>query len=170
MRVTKRDALRPGAELEVLLDAGVQVADAAAGVGDGLSVELQDQAKHPVGRRVLRSHVDDERSLCHLCGFSGEGVPVATAHRVDATFGGLARLRVRIVGGPASESVRSGTRLGVVGPVVVMTCIASARPAARSRRPCTQRGCHQGCSPCAADALASRLASRSDSAMDGRRR
>ena len=59
----ERDALGPGAELHVLLDAGVQVADAAAGLGDRLAVELEDQPEHAVGRRVLRAHVDDDALL-----------------------------------------------------------------------------------------------------------
>ena len=57
------DALRPGAVLHVLLDAGVQVADAAAGLGDRLALELEDQPEHAVGRRVLRTHVDDDALL-----------------------------------------------------------------------------------------------------------
>ena len=59
----ERDALRPGAVLHVLLDAGVQVADAAAGLGDRLAVELEDQPEHAVRRRVLRAHVDDDALL-----------------------------------------------------------------------------------------------------------
>ncbi len=53
-------ALHPGAELHVLLDAGVQVADAAAGLGDRLALELEDETQHAVGRGVLRTHVDDD--------------------------------------------------------------------------------------------------------------
>ena len=59
----ERDALRPGAELHVLLDAGVQVADAAAGLGDRLALELEDQPEHAVRGRVLRAHVDDDAVL-----------------------------------------------------------------------------------------------------------
>ncbi len=56
----ERDALGPGPELHVLLDAGVQVADARAGLGDGLAVQGQDQPEHAVRGRVLRAHVDDD--------------------------------------------------------------------------------------------------------------
>ena len=56
----ERDALDSGAVLHVLLDAGVQVADAAAGFGTRLAFDLEDQAQHAVGGRVLRAHVDDD--------------------------------------------------------------------------------------------------------------
>ena len=59
----ERHALGPGAELHVLLDAGVQVADARAGLGDRLAVDLEDQPEHAVRRRVLRAHVDDDPLL-----------------------------------------------------------------------------------------------------------
>ena len=38
----------------------MQVADAAAALGDGLAVELEDQPEHAVRGRVLRAHVDDD--------------------------------------------------------------------------------------------------------------
>ena len=62
----ERDALGPGAVLAVLLDAGVQVADAEPALGDGLAVELEDQPEHAVRRRVLRTHVDDDPLLGRL--------------------------------------------------------------------------------------------------------
>ncbi len=64
------DALHPGAVLHVLLDAGVQVADAAPGLADRLALDLEDQAEHAVRRRVLRTHVDDDPLLDLL----GEGL------------------------------------------------------------------------------------------------
>ena len=73
----ERHALGPGAELHVLLDAGVQVADARAGLGHRLAVELEDQAEHAVGRRVLRTHVDDDALLVEGSRLVDELVPVA---------------------------------------------------------------------------------------------
>ena len=48
------DALDPAAEFGVLLDAGVQVADDHAGLGDGLALEFKHQPEHAVRGRVLR--------------------------------------------------------------------------------------------------------------------
>ncbi len=59
----ERDTLCPRAEFEVLLDSGVQVSDTAAGLGDGLTVHLEDQPQYAVRRRVLRTHVDDDAFL-----------------------------------------------------------------------------------------------------------
>ncbi len=39
----------------------MQIADDRFRAQDGLSVELEHQAQHAVGRRVLRPHVDDHR-------------------------------------------------------------------------------------------------------------
>ena len=44
-----------------LLHAGVEVADHRLGAHDLFGVELHHDAQHPVGRRVLRPHVDDHR-------------------------------------------------------------------------------------------------------------
>src|SRR5581483_11386972 len=89
----ERDALGPGAELRVLLDAGVQVADDRAQLGDGLTVQREDQPEHPVGGRVLRAHVDDDVLLARTLGLVGGGrddlVPVRPADVVDASLGGL---------------------------------------------------------------------------------
>jgi hypothetical protein len=71
------DPLHPGAELHVLLDAGVQVADARAGLGHRLAVELEDEAEHAVRRRVLRAHVDDDALLVQRGRLVDEVVPVA---------------------------------------------------------------------------------------------
>lgn len=84
-------ALRPRAELEVLLDAGVQIADAAAGLGDRLAVDLQDEAEHTVGGRVLRAHVDDDALVVGTGRGLDDLVPVAAGDRVDGALGGLAR-------------------------------------------------------------------------------
>ena len=104
----ERDALRPGAELHVLLDAGVEVADAATGLGHRLALELEDQAEHAVRRRVLRAHVDDD-ALVGVTGVGealGDGVPVLAGDGEDATLGGLAAAGVEIsvvlIGVPSS--------------------------------------------------------------------
>ncbi len=62
-------AVRPGDDLGVavglaqLLGATVQVADHGVAVGDDLAVQLEDNAHHPVGARVLRPHVEDQFAL-----------------------------------------------------------------------------------------------------------
>ena len=81
----ERHALRPGAVLEVLLDAGVQIADAATGFDDRLAFDLQDQPQHAVRRGVLRAHVDHDA----LTGEAGAGgaddlVPVLPAEVDDS--------------------------------------------------------------------------------------
>ena len=113
-------ALGPGAELHVLLDAGVQVADARAGLGHRLAVELEDEAEHAVRRRVLRTHVDDDALLVEGCGLVDELVPVATGGVED----------VRALGG---GRVGAGGRVDVAG--------AGAVGAGRARGAC--RGAHQ---------------------------
>jgi hypothetical protein len=94
----ERDALDPGAELHVLLDARVQVADAAPGLGHRLTLELEDQPEHAVGRRVLGAHVDDD-PLVTLVGDPGhDGVPVLPGDGEDPAAGGLAlRGAVRVL-------------------------------------------------------------------------
>ena len=93
----ERGALRPGAVLEVLLDAGVEVADAAAGLGDRLAVDLQDEAEHAVGGGVLGAHVDDDALVVGPGRGLDDLVPVATGDRVYGAFGGL-RWAERVVG------------------------------------------------------------------------
>ena len=89
-------ALRPVAVLGVLLDAGVQVADADPRLGHRLALEVEDQPEDAVRRRVLRPHVDDEALLADRIG-EGE-VPVAAGDGVDAALGGLPRARVGVGG------------------------------------------------------------------------
>ena len=52
-------ALHVGQLLAGLLHAGVEVADDGLGPRDRLAVELEHQAQHAVGRRVLGAHVHD---------------------------------------------------------------------------------------------------------------
>ena len=63
----------------------MQVADPAAGLGDGLALDLQDQPQHAVGGGVLRAHVDHD-ALTGL-GFGGRGgdlIPVLPADDHDS--------------------------------------------------------------------------------------
>jgi hypothetical protein len=85
----ERRPLRPGAVLRRLLDAGVQVADDDAGLGDRLALQVQDQAQDAVGGGVLRAHVDHEALVLVRVGAEGL-VPVAAGDRVDPALGGLA--------------------------------------------------------------------------------
>ncbi len=94
----ERDALRPGAELHVLLDARVEVADAAAGLGHGLALELEDQPEHAVGGRVLRAHVDDDAVVGLLGEALDDRVPVLPGDREDLALGGLGGARVHVLG------------------------------------------------------------------------
>ncbi len=84
------DALGPGAELGVLLDPGVQISDDHAGFGDRLALELEHQAKHTMGRGVLRPEIDDDALFGRFLGAATDDlVPVAAGHGVDATLGRL---------------------------------------------------------------------------------
>ena len=136
----ERRALHPGAVLHVLLDAGVQVADAAAGLGDRLALELEDEAEHAVGRRVLRAHVDHDPLLGGLADALGDRVPVLAGDGEDLALAGVAGRGVEVLFG---------------GHSVVATF---AGPAEGWTRPCTPRGCRRGGSPCAAGGPASRRA------------
>ena len=49
-----------------LLHAGVEVADDRLGAQHGLAVELDHEPEHPVGGRVLRTHVDDHGLVIDL--------------------------------------------------------------------------------------------------------
>ena len=71
-----------GALLGDVLDGPVQVAHVGLGAGHDLAVGAHDEADHPVGRRVLRPHVEDhlvaglrsragEDQLAHAGSFSG---------------------------------------------------------------------------------------------------
>jgi len=53
-------ALRPGAELGILLDPGMQEADAGPATHHGFAVQLEQQPHHAVGGRVLGAQVDDD--------------------------------------------------------------------------------------------------------------
>jgi len=94
----ERRALHPGAELHVLLDAGVQVADAAAGLGDRLALDLEDQAEHAVGGGVLGTHVDDDALLVVTREPVGDLVPVLAGDGEDLALGGLGGPGVQVLG------------------------------------------------------------------------
>ncbi len=57
--VGEGDRLLVVLDLELLLDAGVQVADIGLALDHGFAVELEHQAQHAVRGRVLRPHVED---------------------------------------------------------------------------------------------------------------
>ena len=158
------DALRPGPELHVLLDPGVQVADPAPGLGHRLAVDLEDQPEHAVRGRVLRAHVDDDPLLAEAGGLLGDLGPVAAGRGEDPALGD-AGVGVRRSQGSTGRRVvagrRSWSRSSAVRPPGVR--------AAGWSRPCTPPGCRPAGSPCAAGGRASRPASRSGSAPGGRR-
>ena len=74
----ERCALGPVAVLHVLLDARVQVADAAPGALHALPLELEDQPEHAVGGGVLRPHVHHD-PLVGQARIDGDGV--SSRHR-----------------------------------------------------------------------------------------
>ena len=82
------DALDPVAVLQVLLDAGVQVADDGPRRRDCLALELHDEPQHAVRRRVLRAHVDHDALFVHRPG--QHAVPVAAGDGVDGALGRVA--------------------------------------------------------------------------------
>ena len=116
------DALDPGAELDRLLDAGVQVADHRLEVDDLLALELDDQPQHPVGGGVLGAHVDDHHVVLALGRGPGRDLgPVAAAHGhhlVDAplvhrdVLGGTRRGQLVGLAGPHHDLVDQLRKLG----------------------------------------------------------
>jgi hypothetical protein len=104
----ERDALGPGSELHVLLDAGVQVADARPQLDHGLALDLEDESEHAMGRRVLRAHIDHDMLVALLGDAGDQGIPILAGHVVDpAGFAGagVGRVGVRIGHGPGSIGV-----------------------------------------------------------------
>jgi hypothetical protein len=75
----------------VLLDTGVQIADAAPSLGHSLAVQLEDEAEDAVGRRVLWPHIDHDVLLASLPKIADDLVPVAPAQGVNPAFGRLVR-------------------------------------------------------------------------------
>src|SRR5699024_5135890 len=115
-------SLCPVAVLEVLLDPGVEVADAAAGLGDGLALDLEHEAQHPVGRRVLRTHVHDDPVVVRVADGVTDRVPVPPGGGEDGVVvaGGQQEYALRWSGGgtvaplywtgmpPSGQSLRCG--------------------------------------------------------------
>ena len=134
----ERDALRPGAELHVLLDAGVQVADHRPQLDDGLAFQGQDQPEHAVRGGVLRPHVDDQALLARLGRLVGGGddlVPVLPGDVVDAPLGlgghwyALLLLRRRHVG--AAVFHRDAAERVVLAPRVALPVVGHLDPGQR---------------------------------------
>ena len=79
-----RAALHVGQLLAGLLHAGVEVADDGLAAQDGLALELEHEAQHTMGARVLRTHVDDHRLVVGgLCLDGGERCGLGLAHPQD---------------------------------------------------------------------------------------
>ena len=91
----ERNALGPVAELHVLLDAGVQVTDAAPGLGNALTLQLQDQPEYAVGRRVLRTHVHHDPLVAALGLLGHQGVPVLSGDGIDVALRRVGRRQRR---------------------------------------------------------------------------
>ena len=155
----ERDALSPGPELHVLLDAGVEVADARAQLGDPLALDLEHDAQHAVSGRVLGAHVEHEALPAEASGLLGDFRPVAA---VDGELGCGA-----VVVAQAGGGVGCGVCPSSSPPP---TCTACAGRGWESRRPCIRWGCRRAGSPCAAGGPPSRLASRCARGRGGRRR
>ncbi len=123
------DALRPVAVFQVLLDAGVQIADAATGFGDDLALDLQDQPQHPVGRWMLGTHVDHDAFAGVLAGRGHHVVPVLSADHHD---GDSVLISCRTSADRAAESARRGTRREY--RPADSPCAGDGRPSRRASR------------------------------------
>ena len=75
-----RHVLQIGARLHQLFGAAVQQADVRIDALDDLAVQLQHQAQHAVGGRVLRAEVDGELAVFHFARVGGAGVQVVVEH------------------------------------------------------------------------------------------
>jgi hypothetical protein len=111
-------ALQVRERLAGLLHAGVQVAEDRLGAHHGLAVELEHEAQHAVGRRVLRPHVDDHGLVFGRrvgqrlgLGFGQAQHRTQLAHQLDGG-GPLARghLLGALGGAPALDAQVSGHR------------------------------------------------------------
>src|SRR6266536_3085051 len=100
----ERDALLPGSVFAVLLDAGVEVSDHRAAGDDPLSVELEDQAEHPVGGGVLRPHVDDHGLVAQAAG----GLPCRHRYSPRSSGGGMNAPLYWVLTPPIGSSFRRG--------------------------------------------------------------
>jgi len=90
-------ALRPGAVLGVLLDAGMQESDARTTAHHVLAVHLEHQTHHAVGRGVLRAEIDhDDLVGAFALGFD-DLVPVGTRGQVGLIGDRLARYRENVL-------------------------------------------------------------------------
>ncbi len=65
----------------------MQVADAAAGLGDRLAFDFQDESQYAVCGRMLRTHIDDDAFLTRAVKGFGDGVPVLAGDRDHSGFG-----------------------------------------------------------------------------------
>jgi len=82
-----RATLEEGEFLAGLLHAGVQVTDDRLAAQHGFALQLEHEAQHTVGTRVLRTHVDDHRLILvgvgrNLPELGGLGL-AHTKHRTD---------------------------------------------------------------------------------------
>ena len=66
--VGERDRLMERPVLHRLLDPGVQEADIRVGIHDDLAVELEEQPEDPMGRGMLRPHVQEHRVVWRQAG------------------------------------------------------------------------------------------------------
>src|SRR5690606_29545620 len=116
----ERGALGPRPVLHVLFDTGVQVADAASGLGDGLAVPGEDEPEHAVGGGGRGPDGADETVGLAPLGRGDHLVPVASGgidvglgwsgHAYDLRWSGGGTLAPRYSTGipPSGESLRWG--------------------------------------------------------------
>ena len=67
--IGQRNHLLPAQSLTLLLNPGMEISDFGTGFFDKLAVQLEHDAQHSVGRRMLRSHIQS-----HAPGRSGFGL------------------------------------------------------------------------------------------------
>ena len=143
----ERGALDPVAVFEVLLDAGVQVADSAADLGDRLAFDLQDEPQHARAWRGVAAPCSRRGARPRRC-----GVFLAAA---TTWFQSRPPTMTTVSRSYGEIPPPSGGSMGVL-----ISCRPSARRASGSRRRGTPPGCRPTGSPCVADAPPSRRASR----------
>ncbi len=73
-----------------LLDAGMQIANIRRQRNHRLAIDLQHQPQHAMGRRMLRTHVDDHRVVVR-----GRGIVVTSSVSDDVFDAGIQLLRSR---------------------------------------------------------------------------
>ena len=131
-----RDVLEERVELEELLGAAVEIADDRVAVDDPLAVDLELQAQHAVGGRVLRAEVELHLRRPWRRGLAHQRLSGRTDWRVRQRTPGQASRRPGVCPGR-----RRGGLGGFAGFQPVPVPADRARPSPRSTRGRWPRRC-----------------------------